>query len=153
MRLPSSCVAAAGRSPGAWRRFARGRSGSFAVEFALVLPVIAAVLSGATALALGFWRQNLLEQVTGEVARCIAIGAPICTGDDGDCGSADRGVCYVIQVAAIRGLPDLVPPRVTIDRAMKRGTASVTAVTVSYPFSMFWVSVSLSASGSFPNQS
>lgn len=150
--MPSHCAAAAGRSPGAWRRFARNRSGGFAVEFALLLPLIVAVLAGVTGLAIGFWRQNLLEQVTGEAARCIAIGAPTCTGGDGDCGSTDRGVCYVIQVAAARGLPDLVPQWVTVDRAVKRGTAGITAVTVSYPFSMFWVSVSLSASGSFPNQ-
>ncbi|MFE1602784.1 TadE/TadG family type IV pilus assembly protein [Methylobacterium sp. ID0610] len=136
------------------RRLGRDEtSGSFAVDFALILPLVVVIFCGVSALAIAFWKQSILQAAAGEAARCIALAASACASTGGACGSADQGVCYAVTVAASRGLADLTAAQVTVDRGATLGTASVTSVAIAYPFSMFWVSVRLTASAAYPNAS
>ena len=62
------------------RSMARDRSGTTAVEFALLAPVLFMFLMGILEMGLAFWMQNSLDYSVAEAARCAAnsstCGAP-----------------------------------------------------------------------------
>lgn len=52
-----------------------GRTASAALEFALVLPVLFALIFGATELGLIWWTKNSLQLTAALAARCIALNS------------------------------------------------------------------------------
>jgi Flp pilus assembly protein TadG len=133
------------------RRFPADQGGTTAIEFAILSPIVLAILLGTLALGLGFWMKNALQQSATETARCIAIGAPACTATAAACDSAVPGICYLERVASQRGLSGLQARHVAIDRSRTYGAVSFTTVTVTYPVDLLGYRYALVVNGHFPN--
>lgn len=133
------------------RRFRAHRDGATAIEFAILAPIVLAILLGTLALGLGYWMKTALQQSATEAARCIAIGAPACTATAAGCDSAVPGICYLEGVASQRGLSGLQARHVAIDRRRTYGEVSFTTVTVTYPVDLLGYSYTIVVNGHFPN--
>lgn len=62
-------------------RFLADRSGAYAVEFALVVPILLTLLFGSIEVARGIFVQGMLDYAVEQAARCASI-------DSTNCGSA-----------------------------------------------------------------
>src|SRR5215831_14336154 len=71
--MPSS-VASTGSFRVRWRRFRRNRSGSAAVEFALVAPMFFALLFAIIETAMMFFASQVLETIAQDSARVVLTG-------------------------------------------------------------------------------
>lgn len=149
---PGRAAAGPGRRDGGRTGGLTGdRSGGAAVEFALVAPVLVALVLAGFVLGFGLWTRNALQQAASEAARCLAIGATACTVADGACASGDAGFCFLAGLAVKRGVRGLAAEHVTTSPAARLGGASFTVVSVAYPFGVPGGKVVLRAAGHFPN--
>jgi Flp pilus assembly protein TadG len=142
---------ASGNTLGMGRLFATDTEAATAVEFALVLPVLVALMFGVLALVIGFWTKSALQSSAQEAARCIAIAGAACSTVPSGCDSSVANVCYVETIARQRGISNITAAAITVDTAVTYGSASFTVVTVAYSYTMLNYSVTLTANGSFPN--
>lgn len=78
--------------------FVRDARGAAAVEFAIVLPVLALSVIGAMEVARLIWAQNVLRVAVREAARCSVVQPSIC-------GSASQIGAYAVQRAAPYTVP------------------------------------------------
>ena len=61
------------------RRLARDRDGATAVEFALLLPVLVAMLLGLLSVGMLAFASNSLQFAAEDAARCAAVKTTVCT--------------------------------------------------------------------------
>lgn len=132
-------------------RLVRDREGTVALEFALLAPVLIALMLGALGLGVAFWQKNILQAAALESARCIALASPLCMKPTSGCASTP-GVCYAISVARDRGLASLKPAHVTLNQAANVSSKTFTAVKINYPYAFLGYKFNLSASASYPNK-
>ncbi|MFC6389571.1 TadE/TadG family type IV pilus assembly protein [Methylorubrum zatmanii] len=132
-------------------RFITDRKGSTTVEFAFVAPLLVLIFIGFVLLLYAIWIWNALGQVATETARCVAVGSGACTKPASGCASQDAAICFLLTLAAQRGMTGLRPDLVTIDTQSVRGGRSFTSVLVTYPFPVLRQTVTIKASGDFPN--
>ncbi len=65
-------------SPSALTRFRRAETGSNAVEFALVAPLLIAFLFGIYEFGLAIWTQGILDYAVEQAARCASVNSSTC---------------------------------------------------------------------------
>lgn len=131
--------------------FLRDQRGATAVEFAIIAPVFILIILGTIMAGLSLWYGNLLQDVVTEAARCIAVRSDPCTVKPDGCAT-NAGTCYVIDLASKRGLDGLTASNMTIDPAAVVGAGSFTKVTLSYPFEILNLPITLHAEAVFPNE-
>lgn len=131
--------------------FRRDQNGGTTVEFAFIAPLMMLTFIGFVMLLYAIWLWSALEQVATETARCVAVGSATCTKVPSGCSAQDAGRCYLLSLAAQRGIIGVTSDAITINPASLRGTKPFTSVTVRYPFTVVGQTLQLKASGDFPN--
>lgn len=129
----------------------RAREGATAVEFAIVAPLLCALMIGLIDLTLILWRYGALQQAAEATARCAAIGSTDCATVPTGCDSANPVVCYAKTVADRRGVPGITASQVTVNAALTLGGGSFTSVSIAYNGSIVARGVTIRATGIFPN--
>ncbi len=126
------------------------RDGATAVEFAVVFPLFALVLFGGLSFGMAMLNINTLQSVATQAARCLAISGQACTTPIANC-SDTTAQCYIEQLAAREGLPNVQATQITITSSYLVGAASFTRVQITYPMRLAGYSFSLNTTAQFPN--
>lgn len=133
--------------------FCKDDSGVSAVEFGLLALPLFLIILGTLNLGTILWKWNALQYAASVAARCVAVSGANCTSVTTGCDSGTAGVCYTETVAAQSGVPDLKAGQISLTSAATYGNTSFTTITITRPFSFLSYKMTLTASGSFPNNS
>lgn len=145
------------------RRFRRDRSGSIAVETALIAGVFLTMIFGTIELGRYAWLRNVLIQTAYAGARCAGLRAVACSNAPANSTDVrvydyNKTLTYIISTAARRGVR-LTSSNITITAlATCSGAANFVRVDIARLFGSNWLAatglddVNITASACFPQQ-
>lgn len=132
-------------------RFHRNCSGTAAIEFAIICPVLLVLAVALLEIGLAFWTWNTLQDIAKTAARCAAVGSPLCATVPSGCNSSDAGICYVLQLTSNFQLVNVQTSDISIDRAATVDSVSFTTITINTSYVVLGTSFPMSVIASFPN--
>lgn len=133
------------------RRFARDWRGVTSIEFAIVMPLLLAMLLLGVGFSIAIWKSNIVQEIAQESARCAVGHALECALSAPACAPRFDPKCYAPEVAKGRSVPHLVAATVNINKAETIGTAAFTTVRIAYNMDVFGFTVRISGIGAYPN--
>ena len=133
------------------RRFAADRHGVTSIEFAIVLPLLLAMVLLGIGFSVAIWKSNIVQELAQESARCAVSATSECSVFAPSCAPSFDPKCYVPVVARARSVREVEATAVAVNKAEAIGSASFTTVRINYSMDVFGFTLRINGIGAYPN--